>query len=284
MTASADAPPLFGVERGLAYVGCCAVAALNARFYIMAGSATSEGLAVAAFRLFNISVLVWFALFAAWSIARQAERGTGAWRAGDRIVLGGTLLASLLPFPLAATAAGFAAPLWLYRSAAPGSVERRTALVLAAIGAQLVFGHLFLLLFGEAVLRADTALVSWAASAESVGNMVTRADGSNVIITSGCSSVHNVSLALLGWVSLVQLLGLRVDRRLLWWGAASLLAMIALNAGRIVTLVWYPEHFAFLHHGTGGAMFGWAGLFVFTLIAGYSAIESVDRQQAALAT
>lgn len=280
MSSIPSTAPRFGVARALAYVGCCAVAAINARFYIMAGSMTDAGVGVAALRLFNVSVLVWFALYAAWSIARQANAGAGQWHRGDEVVLGATLLASLLPFPLAAALAGFAAPLWLYRTSPAGSAERRAALVLAAIGAQLLFGRLFLLLFGQAVLRADTLIVSWAASADAVGNMLTRADGSNVIVSSGCSSVHNISLALLGWVALAQLLGLRADRRLLGWVALSLVAMVLLNAGRIVALVWYPQHFDMLHHGTGGAMFGWAGLFAFALIAGYGAIDAADRARA----
>ena len=186
-------------------------------------------------RLGNVSALVWFALYAAWAIARQGESrhdesGQDRWQHGDGAVLGGTLLASLLPFPLAAALAGLAAPLWLWTTSAVGSAERRAALVLAAIGAQLLFGRMFLLLFGKAVLQADTMLVSWAASATAAGNVLTRADGTNVIVSSGCSSVHNISLALLGWVALTQLLALRVDRRLLAWVAASLAAMLTLNA------------------------------------------------------
>lgn len=284
MTGASAAAPWFGVPRGAAYTACCAVAALNARFYIMAASATDAGAGVAALRLFNVSALVWFALFAAWSITRQGGGQSGAWQRGDAAVLTGTLLASLLPFPFLAAVAGLLAPLWLCLGARRASSEWRAGLVLAAVGLQLIGGRLFLLLFGDVILWADTALVGWAAATDAAGNMLTRPDGTNLIVSSGCSSVHNVSLALLGWVALVQLVRLRTDRRLLVYVAASVAAMIALNAARIVSLAWFPEHFDMLHHGTGGAMFGWAALLVFAAIAAAGVIDAADRgQRAAMA-
>lgn len=271
----------FALPRLMAFAGCCIVAALNARLVPIAALIEDLGLANAFFSLFEISVVIWFALYAAWTIARSDEGQAEPWRRGDTLVLAGLVIASLIPLTMPAIAAGFGAGLWLLVGSKPASAVRRVAIILTAVTMQQIFGRLLLTLFSDIILAADILLVDIFSGLQSDGNVVMRSDGSELIIAAGCSSINNMSYALLAWVAVTQLFQLRFDKRLMGFVMLSLLAIFVLNSARLLLMAWYPAHFEFLHFGSGAAMFGWAGFLLLAIIAGIAVVKLAPRQQLA---
>jgi exosortase/archaeosortase family protein len=76
-----------------------------------------------------------------------------------------------------------------------------------------------------------------------------------VYIMEGCSSFHNASLAVLVWLSLVKLAGARVSGSKLMALGVGILAIICLNALRILLMTPSEEAYHFWHEGSGATLF-----------------------------
>jgi amino acid transporter len=68
-----------------------------------------------------------------------------------------------------------------------------------------------------------------------------------------------MSLAVLLFVTLTQMLGLRYTARMVATGVAAALAMAAVNVLRLAALARFPQYFELLHTGWGGTLFGVLG-------------------------
>jgi exosortase/archaeosortase family protein len=268
------------LPRPVAFAGCCLVAAINARSGNFALSIKELGVQNAAFMLFEISAVIWFAMYAAWTIARSCKT-PDAYIRGDIVLLCGLVTAILMPLPMLSGFAGLAAGLWLLKTSEKGSDSWRVAIIIIAIAAQQIFGRLFLALFAETILQADILLVGMAGGLKATGNVLTRPDGSNLIVAASCSSVRNMSVALLAWVTVTQLFRLRLDKRLALYVLASLTMIFLLNSARLLSMAWFPEYFDFLHVGGGAALFGWTGFILLAGLAGAAVLHIAPRQRRA---
>ena len=99
------------------------------------------------------------------------------------------------------------------------------------------------------------------------------------MIAEPCSSVHNMSLAIVLWTTAAMLFRIRADGRYLLIGAAMVALMYGLNVVRLSTIGLFPDHFDFLHVGWGAAIFGWAGLIGASLLAGIGVTHAAARQR-----
>ena len=239
------------------------------------------GLTNAFFGLFEISVVIWFALYAAWTLARSEEAVAEPWQRGDAIVLALLVAATLMPLPMPAIAAGCGAGLWLLLTSKPGSASRRMAIILTAITLQQILGRLFMTLFSDFILAADIFLVDQVSVLEGQGNVLTRTDGTQMIVSSSCSSIKNLSYALLAWVAASQLFAIPLTRRLMAYVLASMVVIFLINSLRLLLMGWYPEHFDYLHVGSGAALFGWSGFLLLALMAGIAVLHLAPRRQPA---
>jgi exosortase/archaeosortase family protein len=215
-------------------------------------------LAAALFATFGISVLVWLAFAAAPTLLlRERAPATGR----DGLIAVAVLAAILLPGApfswLALTAlAGY---MLLDRSDAGGepasSPVRRAAWILLALSGTMLWGRLLLMGAGGPVLGADAVLIGWLSGTAQSGNTVQFADGSGFVwIAPGCSSLSNVSLAMLCWVLLAQWRNVPWSPRTIGWCGLACLAAIAVNVTRISLMVRYPEHFDLIHGPTGAGI------------------------------
>ncbi len=238
------------------------------------GSLHETGVIDTVVSLAGVSAVLWFSLFAALRIA--VEPGASAWRRSDRFVLGMIGLCAL--FSSTAAAIGvFVLGAYLALTAQDGRA-RRIALVLLALSGPLVWGNILLLAFAPVVLALDAQLVGLIVGTGAQGNLVGFVGGGEFVVYGGCSSVHNVSLAVLLWSSVVALLDLQISRRLLLVGAAAVLAMFALNLARLSAIAMFPANYEWLHSGSGATLFGWAGLLVTGLIIGAGAYDALARR------
>jgi exosortase/archaeosortase family protein len=238
-----------------AVVGC--VAAVNGFAGKIATAIYSQPLAVAILDLGGVSAIVWFAIGILFVLASDTATPSPAVRPADKAVFGLTLVLSFIPLNFAAAIGLLLCGAYLALCSPGGSAERRIALVLLALTGPLIWGRFLLALIGPFLLRIDAALAGLLAGARVQGNVVSLAGGQgNLYVALGCSSVHNMSLAVLLFVAVTQALRLRFTPLLLLTGAGAALMMATVNVMRLATLARFPEHFELFHTGWGGSLFG----------------------------
>lgn len=243
----------------------------------MSETVADQGWSNAFATLFGVNAIVWLGLYAAWKVSTEPSAQSSLHRA-DTVILAAVALTCLLPSPVAAAMSGLAAALWLFATSQGQSTDRRLAFILFALTGQMVFGRLFLALFSETILTADVALVSYFSATDTIGNVMQNSNGDSLVVFAGCSSVGNMSYAILAWVCVVQLLRLKVDRRLILWTAGSLAMIFVVNSVRLAMLAAMPEHFAMLHHGTGAMILAWVNLLLLAAMIGAASLGAAARQ------
>ncbi len=200
---------------------------------------------------FGISVLVWVACFIAVSLLlRQASEPATR----KDLILGLAITAAaLVPSSKASWIALTGLGLYGLRCFKSDSAAHRAAFVILAVTVPMFWSRLVFATLSELILQADAILVSLIVGTERVGNTIGFADNSGYLdILPGCSSLANVSLAVLGWALFTQALTRRPCLKDVWWCLAACAAVIAINVTRIALMGLHPEHFE-LFHGTVGA-------------------------------
>jgi len=153
-------------------------------------------------------------------------------------------------------------------------------LVLLALTGPLIWGRILLNLFAAPILSLDAHIVGVVIGTKVDGNMFQSAvAGHTFLIGNLCSSVHNMSLAIVLWTTAAMLFNIRVDRQYFAVGVAMATFMFALNIARLATIGLFPAYFTFLHFGTGAALFGWAGLIGAAMLAGWGVLNAAARQR-----
>ncbi|HTH28873.1 MAG TPA: hypothetical protein VL918_10430 [Sphingobium sp.] len=237
-----------------AIVGC--VAAVNGFAGQIATAFYSQPLLVTILDLGGVSAIVWFAIGMLFMIAAEAPGGAPA-RPADKAVLGLTLAMSFVPLNFAAAVALLLCGAWLVLTSAGGSADRRIAIIMLALTGPLIWGRFLLAFMGPLLLELDASIAGLIAGTPVQGNVVSlpRNHGS-LYVALGCSSVHNMSLAVLLFAAVTQALALRLTPMLLLTGLTAVLAMAVVNILRLATLARFPEHFDLFHTGWGGSLFG----------------------------
>jgi len=226
----------------------------------------------------GISAVIWFAMFAALIIGFQADREP--LRKSDWPILLIVLACTLVPVTWVARAALVLCAAYLFVTSRPREPTRRAALVLLALTGTLVWGPLIMSLFAGPVLSLDAHIAGWVIGSPVNANMVKFVASDRIyIIAMGCSSIHNMSLAIVLWCTAVALFDLKVDWRLLLVGAAMMGVTFVLNVARLSAIGRFPDYFDFLHMGAGAVLFGWAALIGMALLAGLGVNNALARQR-----
>jgi Transmembrane exosortase (Exosortase_EpsH) len=146
---------------------------------------------------------------------------------------------------------------------AAGTDDRKfsaAGVVLAALSIQEFWGHVFFELVTFPLLRAETAIVGTLLKVTRTGaawkdNIITVPSGHAIIILPFCSSFHNLSLALLCWVTVSRLRNQN-------WRALDFIggvivggAMILYNVVRLYLMALNTELYEYWHQGTGVEIF-----------------------------
>jgi exosortase/archaeosortase family protein len=148
------------------------------------------------------------------------------------------------------------------------------ALTANALWAPLLFGYL-----SPVLLRIDTALVAWLLQSRGQlrgwhDNIVSTGAGT-LEIFSGCSSFHNISLALLGYVTITKLARPNWRRSDLAIAATCVIGTFTWNTLRMYLLATAPNSSAFeyWHMGIGSQIFSTVLGFAVALVATYGAMR-----------
>lgn len=216
-----------------------------------------RGLGGAVLGTFGINPIFWFALLVAGAIAFEPEAEDRLGQADLAVVVGVVALA-VIPIVSAGSAGVLLAGGWLAWRGSTGSRARRSGLVLLALTASLIWGHFFLMFLGDRIVALDGSFVAWLAGTEARGNLVGFDDGGKpMMIAFGCSSLHNLTMAIQFWVAMTQLLKIPFGPRSLLVLLAAVLANVLVNGLRLATIAHNRSEFDYWHTGGGGTLFAW---------------------------
>jgi hypothetical protein len=261
-----------GLARGDIFAVLFAVAMLNSVALRMETS-LAAGPVFALVTLLDVNAALWFSLYAIFRIALADEIREPA-RPGDKYVAAILLAASLVPVMLASAAALFAAAIYLLRATAPKTPLRKIALVGLAATGPLLWGPICLQIFGPEITRIEALLIGTATGLPTDGNVFRSFDGSaTFVVAGGCSSLANISMALLLLVTLTQLLDIPLTKRVVPIAIAAVAATILVNTTRLACLGLSPDHMVYLHTGGGAQLFGWASFILSGAVIGFGLIR-----------
>ena len=202
---------------------------------------------------FGISVLVWVACFIAVSLLHRQP--PGPLTRSDLILGLAVTAAALVPSAKASWIALTGLGLYGLRCFDASTPARRAAFVILAVTVPMFWSRLVFALLSDQILQADAVLVGLLVGTERVGNTIGFADHSGYLfILPACSSLTNVSLAVLGSALFTQALVRRPSLKDIWWCLAACAAVIVINATRIALMGLHPEHFELLHGAVGASV------------------------------
>jgi exosortase/archaeosortase family protein len=185
------------------------------------------------------------------------------------IVLGaGFLFLVILPIgPLAWVAVtGLSLYVLLFTDVA---ASRQGASILLAVTVPMLWSRMLFHFFANYILTVDAWLVSWLLGTHRTGNLVEFFDKSGqLVIFPPCSSLANVSLALLCWVTFSQPVSHKSKYDFLWCLLACT-AVVAVNVTRMTILGMSEWHYATFHNEWGDAV---ANVVILGLIIGICAL------------
>jgi exosortase/archaeosortase family protein len=203
--------------------------------------------------------------YLAWFVVFQLLAGTPSERPASRLDLAIGFAVCLVNFMPGKMSAGIPVTiLAAYLLASSGGDERIKAAAAVLLGLALngLWGPKVLELFAYYLVRVDAALVGVALMLTHSDivwndNIVGVANGHRIIVYASCSSLHNISLGLLCWVSLKSLVRSYWLRSDVWIGLLVCVVVVALNVGRLYLTALSPEQYAYWHEGSGQEVFVW---------------------------
>jgi exosortase/archaeosortase family protein len=153
---------------------------------------------------------------------------------------------------------------------------RAAAIVLAALSVQELWGHIFFNLIAFHLLRAEAAAVGAVLDVLRPGtewrdNVVTGPNGYGIMIINSCSSFHNLSLALLCWVTVSRMWRQDWRRRDFAFAAVVGITMILFNVVRLCLMGWNVALYHFWHDGLGAELYAIAASLTVLAISLYAA-------------
>jgi hypothetical protein len=220
-------------------------------FSVPAGSSISE------FRTMGIFPCV--ALYAVFRLLWSNDSSRKA-QTQDVLVVAGMSVLGVLTTASATwiAAAGIAA--YMLVSGGRDLQVRAAAVVLAALSVQQFWGRILFEAVSLPLLRAETAVVGALLQVTQPGsmwhdNVISTQSGHGIIVYPYCSSFHNVSLALLCWITVAKLKDLNWKISDYLVGALVICVMIVLNTGRLYLMALDIMSYRFWHSGMGADIF-----------------------------
>lgn len=217
----------------------------------------ARGWLAAAFDTFDVSVVIWGACLASLLLLRRS-RDRQPVRSTDLAVAGLAVVLFLVPLPLLSWLALSLVALHAYRSAGDDGPLRRAAAIAFALTIPLLWARLFFATFSDVILALDATLVAWIVGTVPSGNVVPFADASGFLfLNPGCSSITNVSLAILCACVFVNLHDRRWSADAMLWTCAACAAVVFVNVLRISLIGLFPGHYQLIHGPVGGTVAAW---------------------------
>jgi hypothetical protein len=216
----------------------------------------------------DLNVIVLFACFAGVSAFfcdnREQIRTT------DLAVAAVFLMFTALPISGLSWLAVTGLSLYILLFANGNAARRRGAVILLALTVPMLWSQMLFRVFAKLILDIDAFLVASMMGTDRIGNMVGFADGSgHMVILPACSSLTNMSLAFLCWVSITQWAEHRWSAVDVLWSLLVCMSVIAVNITRISLMGLSYWHYEVFHSELGNAV---ANFIMLCLMIGFSVL------------
>jgi hypothetical protein len=200
--------------------------------------------------------MAWYAVF--HLLLASDRRLQARWQ--DVMVCALLSLCLLLPTSRSLWIAATGGALYLGIFSAGDRKLRAAGIVLAALSVQQFWGHMLFELFSFPLLRAETAAVGSILDVTGAGatwqqNVIAVPSGHAIVILSACSSFHNISIALLCWVTISRLRALHWCLRDVAFGALIAGSVVVLNGSRLYLMALSNDLYTYWHQGAGSQIF-----------------------------
>jgi hypothetical protein len=214
---------------------------------------------------FKISAIVWIACFGGLSLILRDKMGII--RPLDLILGLALLLLIALPITALSWLAVTILCLYVLLFTDPSSSQRRGTLILLATTVPMLWSRLLFRYFANLILEIDASFIGLLLGTGHTGNLVRFADQSgNLVISPYCSSLANVSLSFVTWVTISQWLSHRWSVRDLCWCFLAAVSVIAINVIRISLMGLTEMHYQLIHNYWGDMI---ANLLILGLMVGF---------------
>jgi len=235
-----------GFTRGELFAGLYILGCANGLAAKMILSVHRLGWADAAVGTFDISAIVVVACVTGISLVLADK--TGGVRLADLAVAMVVLLTIALPIGAMSWLAVTMLSLYVLLFTQATESQHRGAVILLASTVPMLWSRLVFDLFASFILAVDASLVGWMLGTHRSGNMVEFADHSGTLVVfPSCSSLANVSLALLCWVTISA--SVRHEWRVqdIFWCLLACSSVVAVNVIRISLMGLSSAHYHMLH-------------------------------------
>jgi hypothetical protein len=233
------------LRRGEYFAGLFLLACMSGLAARIIQSVNKLGWEEALLNTFDISVIVWISWVAGVSLIFR-DRTVGI-RSSELAL--GVVCIFLVVLPVGALSWVAMTGLSLFiLLTADVSTTRRGAIILLATTVPLLWSRMLFKFFASWILGVDASLTSWLLGAHRTGSVVEFADHSGqLVIFPACSSLANVSLAFLCWVTLSQLVCHKKSVYDFFWCFLACASVIAVNVTRLTILGLSQWHYATFH-------------------------------------
>ena len=240
------------LPRGEFFAGLLALGCVSGLASRIIQSVNRLGWVDALFNTFEISAIVLISCAAGVSLVFR-DRTIGV-RSSEFAMGAGFVLLVILPIGPLSWLAVTALSLYIITSTDVAS-SRRGAFILLAATVPMLWSRLLFHFFANLILQIDASLVGWILGTHRTGAIVGFADGSGVlVILPACSSLANMSLAFLCWVTVSQLVCHKKSAYDLLWCLLACISVIAVNVTRISVEGLSQWHYATFHSPWGDAV------------------------------
>ena len=198
----------------------------------------------------DINIVVWFACFAGLSaFLGNKKHETRAADLGVALIFLALVILPIFPMSWVAVT-GLSFYILLF---ANGDADRtRGALILLAVTVPMLWSRLLFQLFAKPILDIDATLVATLLGTHQVGNMVQFADRSGyMVVLPACSSLANMSLAFLCWISVTQWAKHRWSKIDIFWSLLACVSVITVNVTRISLMGVSHRYYEAIHSEWG---------------------------------
>ncbi|MCV6589541.1 MAG: exosortase/archaeosortase family protein [Marinobacterium sp.] len=151
------------------------------------------------------------------------------------------------------------AGIWLGWQSKGNTAQKAAGMLLVALALRGPLSALMLNLFSGPLLTMDAWLSAsllqlLGESAQQVDNLVLRADGVNLLVLTGCSSVTNLSWALLLWLTVQLWLYQQLPQRAVTMALLIVALVVGINAIRLTLMTLSQTAYQLVHDGWGGEL------------------------------
>jgi exosortase/archaeosortase family protein len=274
-TTATASPTFLGLTKPSFFTLVFVLLVCNAMLPTIVIAVNSYGAVDSMINTFEISAVVWGGIAIGIGFSWAIE--PSAFSRLEKLLLLCALVASFLP--LGNITWAVVSLFGLLTVLAAGSVTKpqgRAGWVFFAITIPMFWSKQLFNMFSEALLSFDAVLVSGITQTERTGNIVAMPGGQGFLeIHPLCSSVSNLSTAILCWMLLNQVFGGRFHPRNLMWCLLACVPVIGINMVRIALIGYFPQHYDLLHGPLGRAVASWTTIFFVILIC----MVGVRREQ-----